>query len=114
MGEVTGRRTAFAAVGALGTVALLVLVALLPPLPSTPSARPMTFRDLARLGRDNKGIRADPELRGGQPSLPRRPPHPAHHRDRPDAAPQAAEAAMSLLVAASATETITAPRSPRP
>ncbi|MFE3202023.1 hypothetical protein [Embleya sp. NPDC059237] len=37
-------------------------MALLPPLPSTPSARPMTFRDLARLGRDNRGIRARPAL----------------------------------------------------
>ncbi|OPC79462.1 MFS transporter [Embleya scabrispora] len=58
MGELTGWRTAFAAVGALGLLALVVLVVLLPPLPSAASARPMTFRDLARLGRDNRGVRA--------------------------------------------------------
>ncbi|GCD94679.1 MFS transporter [Embleya hyalina] len=62
MGELTGRQTAFAAVGALGPVALVVLVVLLPPLPSAASARPTTFRDLARLGRDNRGVRAGPAL----------------------------------------------------
>ncbi|MFI1581682.1 MFS transporter [Embleya sp. NPDC020630] len=61
IGELTGWRTAFAAIGALGTVALVVLVVLLPPLPPlprAPSARAITFRDLARLGRDNGGVRA--------------------------------------------------------
>ncbi|MET7299984.1 MFS transporter [Embleya sp. NPDC005575] len=57
MGELTGWRTAFAAVGGLGLIALVVLVFLLPPLPASPSARPMTFRDLSRLGRDNRGVR---------------------------------------------------------
>ncbi|MFJ8739755.1 MFS transporter [Embleya sp. NPDC127516] len=58
MGELTGWRAAFAAVGALGLVALVVLVFLLPPLPTEASARRMTFRDLSRLGRDNPGVRA--------------------------------------------------------
>ncbi|MGC0421201.1 MFS transporter [Embleya sp. AB8] len=57
MGELTGWRPAFAAVGILGAVALVALVVLLPPLPAAPSARPMTFLDLSRLCRDNRGVR---------------------------------------------------------
>ncbi|WP_406291599.1 MFS transporter [Embleya sp. NBC_00896] len=54
LGELSGWRTAFAAVGVLGLVALGALVFLLPPLPSEQT---MTFPDLSRLFRDNAGVR---------------------------------------------------------
>ncbi|WP_328316230.1 MFS transporter [Streptomyces sp. NBC_00388] len=54
LGDMSGWRTAFAAVGVLGLAALVCLVLMVPPLPAT---RTITFPELPRLLRDNAAIR---------------------------------------------------------
>lgn len=55
LGELSGWRTAFAAVGGLGVLTLAALLLLLPPLPPT---RRITFTQLPALLRRNRGVRA--------------------------------------------------------
>ncbi|MBT2383727.1 MFS transporter [Streptomyces sp. ISL-11] len=54
IGDLSGWRTAFAAVGGLGLTALVLMVFLLPPLPASES---LTFAELPRIFKDNRGVR---------------------------------------------------------
>ncbi|WP_405783601.1 MFS transporter [Streptomyces sp. NBC_00859] len=55
IGDLSGWRTAFAAVGALGLVALVCTVAL---MPKVPAERTIRFGDLPRVFKGNAGVRA--------------------------------------------------------
>lgn len=54
IGDLSDWRTAFAAVGALGLTALCCMVLLLPPLPADES---LTFAELPRIFKQNRGVR---------------------------------------------------------
>ncbi|MBB5122889.1 transporter [Streptomyces eurocidicus] len=54
LGDLSGWRTAFAAVGGLGLTALVLMVFLLPPLPADES---LTFAELPRIFKSNRGVR---------------------------------------------------------